>query len=427
MASDAARPPALRWRGALLAPGAIALVLGLAAGLWRLGAWGALPSGNLLLRAGIGHGALMVCGFFGLVISLERAVACAGWRRLRRAPQRPRSAGLTRIGDVLPFLAPLLAALGTLLWMAGEPAGAAVAWWGSALGLLLMSLWLWRAQAEPFLGVLALGAAASLWGQTLWWAGAPIAAIVPCWLAFLIFTIAGERLELSRMVPRPPGAERVLLALLVLLGAVVLWASLAATLGTGDATGDSLPHRLLGAGFVGLGLWLLRHDLARRTVRRSGLVRFVAVCLLAGYGWLVGSGALMAAVGLTPGSAAWDVALHALTLGFVFSMVFGHAPLILPAVMRVPVPFTRAFYAPLVLLHASVALRTLGTLGAVPSLRRVAAWASVLAILAFIALIVRQVRSASKGPRRPALPASIAGVRPGAPPTPSTSSPGATP
>jgi uncharacterized membrane protein len=39
------------------------------------------------------------------------------------------------------------------------------------------------------------------------------------------------------------------------------------------------------------------------------------------------------------------------------SMVFAHAPVIVPAVLRVALPFRRGFYAYLVLLHASLALR----------------------------------------------------------------------
>ena len=38
--------------------------------------------------------------------------------------------------------------------------------------------------------------------------------------------------------------------------------------------------------------------------------------------------------GLQPGQASYDAALHALGLGFVFSMVFGHAPLIAPALLQ---------------------------------------------------------------------------------------------
>ena len=57
---------------------------------------------------------------------------------------------------------------------------------------------------------------------------------------------------------------------------------------------------------------------------------------------------------------AYDASLHAVFLGFVMSMVFAHAPLIVPAVPRVPLPFRRGFYIHLALLHASLALRLVG-------------------------------------------------------------------
>lgn len=40
-------------------------------------------------------------------------------------------------------------------------------------------------------------------------------------------------------------------------------------------------------------------------------------------------------------------------------MVFGHAPVILPAVLRVPLPYHPVLYLPLVLLHGALVLRIL--------------------------------------------------------------------
>ena len=52
-----------------------------------------------------------------------------------------------------------------------------------------------------------------------------------------------------------------------------------------------------------------------------------------------------------------DVALHALGLGFIFSMMLGHAPVILPALARVKLLFGWFFYVPLAVLHVSLAVR----------------------------------------------------------------------
>jgi hypothetical protein len=368
----------------LLLPGLLALVLGLAAGLWRLGAWVPEAPGRVLAQAAAGHGALMICGFFGVVITLERAVALAAAAARGAARARPWAQ------RALPYTMPLLAAAGTAAQLQGASAAAALAWLLAALALLGATAAIGRRQPEPFVAVLALGAAAWACGNVLLLAGAGPATVVPWWLAFLVLTIAGERLELSRLAPRPPGAAA---GFALAVGLMVL-TLLALTLGgVLDAPGvaEAGAHGL-GAALVALALWLLRHDLARRTVRQRGLTRFVAVCLLAGYAWLLLAGALVALHGLHPGTGTWDAALHALLLGFVFSMVFGHAPIILPAVLRVAVPWARRLVAPLLLLHVAVALRSAGSLADMPTLRQAGAWCSVVAIVGFIATVVSLVQ-----------------------------------
>src|SRR5437867_5701460 len=76
--------------------------------------------------------------------------------------------------------------------------------------------------------------------------------------------------------------------------------------------------------------------------------------------------------------------LHAITLGFIFSMIFGHAPLILPAVTGRPLPYRAAFYSHLVLLHAGLLLRVAGDLAAQFSLRQLGGMLNGLAILLFL-------------------------------------------
>src|SRR5690606_28937211 len=118
--------------------------------------------------------------------------------------------------------------------------------------------------------------------------------------------------------------------------------------------------RVLGAGLLGLSLWLMRHDVARRTVRQEGLTRYIALTLLAGYGWLGVGGLLALMTGVPAPGLVYDAALHALFLGFVMSMVFAHAPVIFPAVMGRPLPWHARFYVHVVLLHASLVVRIAG-------------------------------------------------------------------
>ena len=161
-----------------------------------------------------------------------------------------------------------------------------------------------------------------------------------------------DRGRAPRVVAVPaalPSARRAFAAILATITAGLL----------GTATAWGAP--VFGAGLVALSLWLGKQDIARRTIRNRGLTRFIAACLLSGYAWLaVGGAIIVAAGGLAPGSPSYDAALHALTLGFVFAMVFGHAPIIFPAVLRVAVPYHPTFYLPLALLHLSLVVRLAG-------------------------------------------------------------------
>jgi hypothetical protein len=90
--------------------------------------------------------------------------------------------------------------------------------------------------------------------------------------------------------------------------------------------------------------------------------------------------------------------VHALLIGFVFSMIFGHALIIFPAVLRVRLPFSVAFYFPLAVLHLSLLLRLSGDLGGWPDARRVGGLLNGLAILIFLLLIARALRAGRRAP-----------------------------
>lgn len=344
----------------LLFLGMLSLVVGVLAGLARLGI--GVPPAVAMLAGG--HGALMIAAFFGTVISLERAVAIGkGWAYLA-----PLGAGLGGLSLLLG--APLLLAQASLI------VAAAVMSLGSSLIL--------RRQPALFTATLAIGAWSWLLGNLAWTLTASIAAAVPWWMAFLVVTIAGERLELTRFLPTSALAQR-LFALcigLLLLGATLaLWRPAAGL-------------QCFAAGLLALAGWLLRYDIARRTVRQDGLTRFIAVCLLSGYGWLA-FGALLGLGGaFLPGSPLRDAALHGILLGFVFSMVFGHAPIIFPAVAKVKTPYHPAFYLPLLVLYASLLARVVGGLtasGAITDGRQYAAIGNALALLLFVLTMLSSV------------------------------------
>jgi len=156
--------------------------------------------------------------------------------------------------------------------------------------------------------------------------------------------------------------------------------------------------RLCGGGLAALGLWLLRYDIARRTVREPGLPGFMASALLCGYVWLV-IGGLMWIFFSQDFSAGphYDAMLHAIFLGFVFSMIFAHAPIIFPSITGLAMPFQRVFYAHLILLHVSLLFRVGGDLIESPSWQQWGGLLNALSVLLFLLNNVHAVRLARSG------------------------------
>lgn len=199
-----------------------------------------------------------------------------------------------------------------------------------------------------------------------------------------MLTIVGERLELSRLLSPPPGVRAAFIGAVGLFGAGLVVSLLDLSTGT----------RLAGLGMVALALWLGRYDIARRTVRKAGLTGFIAVCLLTGYVWLGVSGLLALVQGGALAGPRYDATLHALFLGFVFSMIFGHALIIFPAVMGVSLPFRPTLYLPLALLHGSLVLRLIGDFSGRP-MDPLRLWGGALnagAILLFMLMLAALAR-----------------------------------
>lgn len=335
------------WRVPLLILGMLSLLAGVGAGMLRLGWDLPIPRAELAMV----HGPLMVAAFFGTVIGLERAVALGRfWGYL--APAASGAGGVALLAGLATSLAFLLLTLGATI-------------------LLLATLFAARRQPALHTRMLALAAALSAIASLAWWLGRPSAAIAG-WMGFLVLTIAGERLELSRFLPPSLMARR------VFVGIVVLHLAALSLVWFGQGAG----LHLLGFSLALLALWLLRQDVARRTVRQPGLTGFIAVCLLSGYVWLLLGGMLLLVQPASP--LLMDAALHAIFVGFVLAMVFGHAPIIFPAILRVKLPYSVSFYLPLALLHASLMARVVGDLAAWHELRVWGGAGNAVCIAAFI-------------------------------------------
>jgi hypothetical protein len=338
---------------------AVALLGGLGSGLARLG----VHVNALSLDWIHVHGPLMISGFLGTLICLERAVALASRYRWS-------------------VLVPIINTLGTalLLFMPEGTLPRSLLTLGSLGLLLLFGLMLWLHPTRD-VAIMAAGALCWLFGNVLWLNGQPIYQVVHLWTAFLILTIVGERLELSRVRRLTLWSER----LLVLTTAVYL----AGVLLTVFNLDWGIP--LLGVGAILMAAWLLRYDIARRTLRQPGLPRYIAVCLLLGYGWL-GLGGLAAVwKGAIFAGPDYALVLHAFLLGFVFSMIFGHAPIILPALTGLQLRFTPVFYVHLALLHATLIYRMAGILAGDLTVRQQGGVLNAITILLFLAVMALAV------------------------------------
>ncbi len=332
--------------------GGVALIIGLWTGLARLGL--GLPGGTPALAEF--HSVLMIAGFLGTLISLERAVAIGRW---------------------WANSAPLVAATGVVALIAGMPLFSALLFLLAGFALILASSVVVVRQPALFTAMLTVAAGCWAVGTGLWVAGRAMPELVGWWLAFLVLTILAERLELSRLLAPPPGSQIVFAA----AAALVVVSAL-----RGEFAGRAAPFG--GAGLIAVTLWLLRYDIALRTIRQSGQARFSAACMLAGYAWLAAAGLLL--LTLPPGatSFSFDAVVHAITIGFVFSMIFGHAPIILPAVTGMRVRFNAAAYAPLALLHISALLRVTSGLLEWTEIRVASGLLTVAAIASYAIVLI---------------------------------------
>ncbi len=337
------------YRGLLLAGASVALV-GILAGLARLGWNLPLPHRAQLT---VQHGPLLVLGLFVTLIALERAVA-VGWRFVLLAPSGALAGVLARLLGAPPLVSDGLTLLALSVFTA-------------TFGRLL-----WKARTVHHL-VMFAGALAWLVSGILLATGQPLSTVTPWWLTGFVLIITGERLELARVL-RPDWRVRAwfFVSVSLLTVATVL-----------ELTLPSTGARLRGVAFLLLGAWLLRYDVARRTLRQPGVHRYSAVCLLHGYLWLALAGLLAVTLGHRTSGFGYDAQVHAVALGFVFSQVFAHAPIILPAVAAVRLAFHHLAYAAPVLLGLSLSTRVLGDLAHDTLLRRAGGLGNALALAAF--------------------------------------------
>ncbi|MCE9646423.1 MAG: hypothetical protein K8S20_10540 [Chloroflexi bacterium] len=342
----------------------LALLAALWAGLMRLG-W-QLPA--LTPSLALAHGPLMISGFLGTLITLERAVA---------------------IKQKWMYLPPLLAGLGWLVTVLIRtmPLGPFLLTLASLGGVAIL-IEMTRREFALHTVTMLLGMLAWFIGNLLWLLGWQIFQVVFFWQAFLILTIVGERLELSRVL-RPSRNQQNLFGMIILVFLAGILVSI---------FNSQIGTRLNGAAFLFLALWSVRNDLAWRNLKHKlPLTRYIAWCLALGLTWLGIGGGLNLIFGAQAAGPRYDAALHVVFIGFVISMIFGHAPIIFPAILGVPINFQPAFYIQLILLHLSLAVRVIADYANWHTIRMWGGLLNEVAILLFIVMTVLSIRKSLSG------------------------------
>lgn len=332
----------------------ISLLTGLVSGLQRIG-WN-FSVNNISAS----HGAIMVGGFIGSLIILEKII-----------PLKMKSL----------YLLPAVSGGSVILFYLEMPEWSMVTLLVASAGLgIVFLIYLIRERSLVY----AMMFAAAL----CWFAGNIILikksfypTALPWWMAFVLLVITSERLELMKFLPVSKGQK------------LTFVVTLAVFIGGCALSFHGMGSYLAAFSLLGTSLWLMRHDVVGINLRKDGLARYVGVALLSGYFALLIAGIFVFL--LTNHAFGYDIIIHCFFLGFVFSMIFAHGPIILPGLLGISLkPYNLIFYFWLFLLHVSWVIRSVSGIAFEMQLRKLSGLLSAIAILGyFISLAVVSIRS----------------------------------
>ncbi|MFN8576478.1 MAG: hypothetical protein U0354_06450 [Candidatus Sericytochromatia bacterium] len=336
----------------------LSLFLGVWGGLLRIG-W-ILPVINLHLIPL--HGAIMVCGFLGTLICIERAVA---------------------VNKIWAYISPLFSVIGIITLILINNLFLAKSFiLLSSISLLAIFLYLLNKEKTINIFIMLVGVLSWITGNLLWMLNYNIFQIVFWWILFLLLTISGERLELARLTNL--GKDSKSYFIFTCLTSVI---GLLITLINFD-----YGIKIFGLANIFFSIWLIRFDIAKRTIKSKGLTKFIASCLLSGYFWLCINGLIALYSGENLIENYYDPFLHSFFLGFIFSMIFGHAPIIFPAVLKTQIIFSNRFYIHLVFLHLSLFLRILSKIFELNYLLKISTLLNAIALLIFLINTITSIK-----------------------------------
>jgi len=305
------------------------------------------------------HGALMVNGFLASLIFLERSVTFKSrWMLL------------------LPFLH----ASGIVAFAFHLPMVAQIIFVTGSLGFLMMCIYFIYQFKQSYYLIFLIGALCLLKANITLLQTQLYPAAVNWWIGFLLFTIVAERLELSRFLA------------LTAFKRNLLWVCLALILVAMLLPFDSNGYLFLAGAIAMTSLWLLKYDMAKHAIKIKGQHRYSGLLLITGYVWLLVMSILL--IFQKKMVLGYDAVLHSFFIGFVFSMIFSHAVIILPAVTKLPVKLYRpVLYVWFILLQASLAVRIVADIIQDTACRKIAGMANGICILVFFGSIAVIMRS----------------------------------
>lgn len=285
----------------------LALVIGISGGWIRLGS-SVIP----LVEAGASHGLLMVGGFLGTLISIERAMVMKkkAW-----------------------LFIPLLSGISSVFFLIGQDQVGMFCLLAGSFGLSVIMHFQTVRHLHFHSVLLYLGAVCWFIGNFLSWHFGMIAAGSTWWIGFLLFTIVGERLELSQFLPVPKWSKKALAALLGLffIGLILPF--------------HGLGNEVMGLSALLISIWLLVFDMAKVAAKKKAQFRYIGIGLRVGYLWLGAQGLILLLMEGHP--LFYDLVIHTFFLGFTFSMIWAHAPIIFPTIFGIrETPYHRILWWP---------------------------------------------------------------------------------
>jgi hypothetical protein len=325
----------------------VCLLVGLWTGLNRIG-WN-IP----ILPVTPHHGAIMVGGFLGTLISLEKII-----------PLRKK----------FLYIFPVMSGASVVLFLLNLPLAGFASLVLASIGLSSVFLTYLIKEKNIIYLLMVAGGICWLTGNVVLITSKFYPVAFPWWLGFALCIITSERLELMKFLPVKKTTKKVLVFFLGLYIAGVLLSF------------HGIGQKISGAALIAIAVWLMRYDVIGISIRKTRLPRFMAVALLSGYTSMLLTGVFYLV--LNAHTMAYDAIVHIFFLGFVFSMIFAHGPVILPGVLGISLkPYHKILYAWLILLHVSWMTRVIADIIVDLEIRKVSAFLSVLSILCYFATL----------------------------------------